>query len=45
MLLSSGAWLLIAVASRGAWALGHAGFSTSGSWALEHGLGSCGTWA
>ena len=29
----------------GAWALGCAGFSALGLWALEHGLGSCGTWA
>ena len=26
------------------WALGHVGFSSSGSWALEHRLNSCGSW-
>ena len=28
----------------GTQALGHAGFSSHGTWALEHGLISCGTW-
>ena len=39
---------LIAVASPvvdGALALGHKGFSSCDSWALEHRLRSCGTWA
>ena len=38
--------LLIVVASRcGAQALGCVGFSSCGTWALEHRLSSCGTWA
>ena len=35
--------LFIVVASRcRAWALGYTGFSSCGSWALEHRLNSCG---
>ena len=37
--------LLIAVASLVWRSLGHGGFSSWGSWALEHRLSSCGTWA
>jgi len=39
--------LVIAVASLGCGggALGHMGFSSRSSWALEHRLNSCGIWA
>ena len=33
------------IASLGAWALGHAGFSSCSSQALEHSLNSCGAQA
>ena len=37
--------LLIAVASLVAWALGHTGFSSCDTWALEHKLKNCGACA